>query len=572
MADPQSSPRQSNPWFLAVWVALALVTLYLAFTGWMGRAPAFHEPTSIRAAENAAFLALHAFGFSESYLSRELVGDEWRLLLARWLGLLLFVGAAGAASFAVFETQIASLRLAMSRRHTLIIGDHEMAFALIDEGLKGGHHVLHISDAADRVRARGRLIVLPRFTGADPLVTGHADRARRVIVADKDLGASAELALRARGLQGEQGRSTVAVHLDDPATAELIHHVAGGIDLFAFSEAQSGARCVLSRHPPFLLARRIGAESVHVVIVGFNWLGQALAKDLVLTSLVTGQGKPLITVIEPDRRAVADFLHRHPEFSHVCDFEAVHDMEDGRLAAPVSKEYPAVCAAYVCLAHSAETLAAAVTLRERSVRYEAMQGPIFVRLRAGGLLPAPPGGEALRALDLYSFASLADAAAGSRALLDDPDQAARSVHAGYSGNGAASGSTWGQLSEEMRVSNRRVVSHIPAKLASLGFDLEPWLRLPEDKRPWPIALDPSEPLYRDEAERRATAMLEHRRWAADRQLNGWRFHEQRDNRRKHHPDLVPFDELSAEIQAHDYQIADWLNSYLPRAEGGLKRG
>jgi|GEM_PF-2993398 len=572
MADQHSSPRQSNPWFLAIWVLLALLTLYLAFTGWMARADAFHETTLARARENAAFLSLHAFGLSDSYLARDLVGDEWRLLVARWLGALLFIGAAGAATLTVFETQIASLRTAIIRRHTLVIGNHEMALALIDEGLRDNLRILHISDDAERAYSRGRLIIHPRFTGADPLITGHADRARRVIVAEQDLGASAELALRTRSLRGANGDSIVAVHLDDPATAELIHHVAGGIDLFAFSEAQAAARCVLARHPPFLLASRIGAPAVHVLIVGFNWLGQALAKDLVLTSLVSGQGKPLITVIDPDRRTTGDFLHRHPEFTHICDFEAVHDMEDGRLAAPASADHPAVCAAYICLAHSAEALAAGVTLRERSVRIEAMQGPIFVRLRSGGLLPAPGGAADLKALSLYGFASLVDSAVGSRALLDDPDAAARSVHAGYSGIGGAAGASWSELSEEMRISNRRVVNHVPAKLASLGFDLEPWLQTPETERGWPMALDPAEPLYRDLADRRATAMLEHRRWAADRQLNGWRFGAVRDNGRKHHPDLVPFDDLSQTIQDHDYKIADWLDAYLPRATGGLRRG
>ena len=499
---------------------------------------------------------------------------KWRLLIARWLGAMLFVGAAGAASFALFETQIATLRTALSRRHTLIIGDHEMAYALIAEALKRAMPVIHLSGDAERARAEGRLITLPRSAGSDALDAGHAGRARRVIIAERDLGASAELALQARDLSktGPGGTSIVAVHLDDPAMAELIHHVAGGIDLFAFSEAQAAARCVLARHPPFLLARNVGAASVHVLIVGFNWLGQALARDLVLTSLVSHQGKPLITVIDSDPQAARDFLHRHPEFLEICNFEAVHDLEDGRLATPPSTDNPPVCAAYICLAHSAESLAAAVTLRERAVRYEAMQGPIFVRLRSGGLLPAPGGAAALELLNLYSFASLADAAAGSRALMDDPDAAARSVHAGYSGVGHAAGSAWGELSEEMRVSNRRVVSHVPAKLASLGFDLEPWLRLPESERAWPMALDPAEPLYRDEADRRATAMLEHRRWAADRQLNGWRFGAVRDNRRKHHPDLMPFEDLSQDIQDHDYKIADWLHGYLPREAGGLKRG
>ncbi len=571
MAEQNLPSHRSNPWFLAIWLCLAIVTIGFAFSGWVARAPSFGATTPWRAIENAAFLSLHAFGFSESYVSPERVGGEWRLLIARWLGALLFIGVAGAASFALFETQIAALRAAFMRGHTLIIGDHEMAAALIADGLRRNLNLLHVTDHADRIHAEGRLLIFPREPGGDPLELGHADRARRVIVAEKDLGASAELALQARGRASLIGidRGVVAVHLDDPSTAELIHHVAGGIDLFAFSEAQAAARCVLARHPPFLLASRIAAPAAHVLIVGFNWLGQALAKDLVLTSLVSDQGRPMITVIESDPKVARDFLHRHPEFREICDFEAVHDLEDGRLA--VEAHGPPVCAAYICLAHSAEALAAAVTLRERATRYEAMQGPIFVRLRSGGLLPAPGGTADLKPLQLYSFASLADAATGSRALLDDPDAPARSVHDGYSGVGSWAGKPWSELSEEMRISNRRVVSHVPAKLASLGFDLEPWLRLPEEERHWPMRLDPGEPLYRNEDDRRATAILEHRRWSADRQLNGWRLGQARDDRRKHHPDLVPFDDLPEEVKAHDYQIADWLDRYLPRAAGGLKR-
>ncbi len=526
--------------------------------------------------ENAAFLSLHAFGFSESYVSPERVGGEWRLLIARWLGALLFVSAAGAATFAVFESHIATLRVALARRHTLIVGDHEMANALIAEGLRRRLPLIHVSDRADRVHAEGRLITLPRSIATDPLALGHAERARRVIVAERDLGGSAELALQARGRfdAGEAGRSIVAVHLDDPSTAELIHHVIGGIDLFAFSEAQAAARCVLARHPPFLLARAIAAPSVHVLIVGFNWLGQALAKDLVLTSLLTGQGRPLITVIDPDPRVAGDFVHRHPEFKAICDFETVHDLEDGRLAAPPSIENPAVCAAYICLDHSAEALAAAVTLRERSVRYEAMQGPIFVRLRSGGLLPAPGGAAALKPLRLYGFASLNDAAAGSRALLDDPDAAARTVHAGYGGVAASAGVALG------RAARGDAHQQPPRRRPRPGQTRQPRLRSralalasPRRRGRWPPALDPAEPLYPRRG--RPAAPPPSSNTAAGPPTGSSTAGATAPcatTARKHHPDLIPFDDLPDAIQAHDYTVADWLGDYLPREAGGLRRG
>lgn len=568
MADQNPLAHRPRPWLALIWAILAVLTLTLAFIGWHARSAALGIHGPMRQVENAAFMTLHAFGFSESYVSPERVGDDWRLILARWIGAMLFISAAGAAGLALLRSQIAGFRASWAKGHTLIVGDHEIATALARQGVNDGLQIVHITDTTTQAQGGRNWVSLPRVAGDDLLELGRARQARRVIIAERDLGASAELALEARARSPTSATGVVAVHLDDPATAELIHHVEGGVDLFAFSEAQSAARCVLAQHPPYLLARKIAAPSVHVLIVGFNWLGQALAKDLVLTSLVSDLGRPAITVVEPDARASRDFLHRHPEFAAICDFDAVRDLEDSRLAAEAAEGVAPVCAAYICLEHSAAALAAAVALRERAARFSWVKGPIFVRLRSGGLLLAPPGAAALKPLGLYSFASLADAARESRALRDDPDAAARSVHESYDGVNAAA---WATLSEEMRISNRRVVNHVPAKLASLGFDLEPWLGLPVEDRPFPPPISPSEPLYREEAEREAAARLEHRRWAADRQLNGWRWGKARDDDRKLHPDLIEFDDLPEKVRQYDYEIADWLGRYVPRADGGLRR-
>jgi hypothetical protein len=123
----------------------------------------------------------------------------------------------------------------------------------------------------------------------------------------------------------------------------------------------------------------------------------------------------------------------------------------------------------------------------------------------------------------------------------------------------------------MRASNRRVVGHIPTKLAALGFDLDPWLALPDEERPWPPPLAPGAALFRDDAERTRLAVLEHERWMADRRLNGWRQGATRDNARKIHTDFVPFDDLSETVKGFDYAVVDCLDSYLPRRPGGLER-
>ncbi|HLZ85210.1 MAG TPA: RyR domain-containing protein [Caulobacteraceae bacterium] len=395
-----------------------------------------------------------------------------------------------------------------------------------------------------------------------------------MVIAEADLGESVENALRAaaRGKAGP-GSAAIAVHLDDPAMAEGIHHIEGGVDLYAFSEAHAVARSIMLRHPPFLLAGLCGAPAVHVLILGFDGLGQELARDVALNAMALDLGRPRITVVDHDAAFVKrGFLHRHPEFPHICDLEVFGHLEEARFGVPAAAPArPTVCASYVCLRDSAVALAAAIGLRESAIRHDGIAGPIFTRLRSGGLMRPPGGVKTLQSLKLYGFGGLADSSAASRALLADPDAAAKAVHENYARIGGFSAGPWEQLPEDLRASNRRVVSHIPAKLATLGFDLESWLALPDDQRPWPPPLAPGAALFRDAAERTRLAVLEHERWMADRRLNGWRLGERRDNARKIHTDLVPFEDLSQAVKAFDYAVIDWLDAYLPRRPGGLER-
>ena len=573
MSDDEQPASHRRHWLIGAWLAFALVTILLATWGWYLQAKAFNA-TGLRRLENAVYMTLRVFSLSDAYTNADLMGDRWQLVIARWMGGAVLLGGVATAGLALFQTQLAALVASLRRRHTLIVGDHDIAFALARQAELRRLPTLHLTASVAAAKWTGSLISLPRTPGDDGLAAGRAVYAERVIIAESDLGESVENALKAVAkVRTGPGAARVAVHLDDPAMAEGIHHVEGGVDLYAFSEVQAVARSIMLRHPPFLLATRFGAPAVHILIIGFDGLGQELARDVALNALGMGLGRPRVTVIDHSAaRVKREFLHRHPEFSHICEIEVFEHLEEVRFGVPTADHArPTVCASYVCLRDSAVALTAAISLRESAIRHDMIQGPIFTRLRSGGLTRPPGGIEALESLKLYGFGGLADSAVASHVLLADPDAPAKAVHESYSQIGGFSAGAWEHLSEEMRVSNRRVVSHIPAKLATLGFDLEPWLALPDEKRPWPPPLAPGTTLFRDDAERTRMAALEHERWMADRRLNGWRKGARRDNARKIHTDLSPFDDLPESVKLFDHQVIDWMDSYLPRRPGGLDR-
>jgi hypothetical protein len=101
----------------------------------------------------------------------------------------------------------------------------------------------------------------------------------------------------------------------------------------------------------------------------------------------------------------------------------------------------------------------------------------------------------------------------------------------------------------MRESNRRLMIHLPAKLASAGLDLTDWLG--SGLSPGALAIPD---LRRDPERLEQLAALEHSRWMAERRLSGWQHGERRDNLRRRHPDLVPYSALPEDSRRFDREI------------------
>jgi class 3 adenylate cyclase/tetratricopeptide (TPR) repeat protein len=91
---------------------------------------------------------------------------------------------------------------------------------------------------------------------------------------------------------------------------------------------------------------------------------------------------------------------------------------------------------------------------------------------------------------------------------------------------------WEELTEDLREANRAQVVDIPNKLRGLGYELSA-----------SYGLDPKE-IEMSDARVEELAIVEHDRWMKDRRDHGWTYAPTRDNRRKYHPLLVPWEQLN----------------------------
>lgn len=305
---------------------------------------------------------------------------------------------------------------------------------------------------------------------------------------------------------------------------------------------------------------RDGQAGRGVLVIGFT----PLIERYVLRMLAGGHyrdgGKLRFTIHMADAaQGEAAFRARNPGADSLSPLHFVEARPD-----------PAGMAALIDahVAQRGEPVAIIIDLNDDD-RALAVALAVDARYRAAAL-PAPPihvrmaGDHDHRiGAGIFPFGSLADLADPDMLLQDRHDALARSIHdfylegrfAGGERIGArASMQEWEDLPESFRDDNRLVADCYQLKLRDIGA------RLVEGSGP-SLVLTP------DELEQLSRA--EHDRWMAAKLVQGWTHAPVRDDARRLHPDILPYDDLSEAIKDLDREqvriMARLLNASGQRA-------
>ena len=287
---------------------------------------------------------------------------------------------------------------------------------------------------------------------------------------------------------------------------------------------------------------RTGQAGRGVLVIGFT----PLVERYVLRSLAGGHyrdgGKPSFFIHLADAATTeAGFRARNPGADSLSPVRFVEgQLDPAGIGALIDLHVAAQGGPVAILIDAGEddralAIALAVDARYRAAALVAP--PIHVRMDGGH--------DARLGAGILPFGALADLADPDMLLQDRHDALARSIHDFYLEGRFAEGERigvrasmqeWENLPESFRDDNRLVADCYQLKLRDIGA------RLVEGSGP-SLMLTP------DELEELSRA--EHDRWMAAKLVQGWTFGAVRDDAKRLHPDIIPYDDLSEAIKDLD---------------------
>lgn len=469
------------------------------------------------------------------------------LQVARFLAPLVTAGAVVRAVVGLFREQAQMLHLRTMRQHVVVCGLGRKGAALARSLREQGHHVVAVerdaeNDHVTAVRAAGVPVVIGDSTDPEVLLRAGVDRAEFLLALCGRSSVNAQVATVAHDLsRGRRRALTCMAHVVEPELAHLLQTrfppTEGGspFRLEFFDLYERAARVLLQRHPAF----RPDDPAPHLLVVGLGRLGSRLTVEVARTWRLSGHQDPLrVSVADPAaEQRVEAMLSAHPEVAAACDLHVT--------GYPVD---PPPGIAYVCLGDEAQALQTALQVH-RSMADPTT--PVIVRAETLEGIPALLATAAPEFSGLRGFAILDETCDADLLFGGFNESLAQMLHTRYLATREAQGwhhgprdatrrthpaiVPWAELPTRSKDSNRDQAAHTWAKLASVGCELA-------ELTDWDALR-----FGFSDAEVEKLGRMEHDRWSAYQRRTASRL----PLRRRQHPDLVPWEELSEEEREVD---------------------
>ena len=565
LGKPHKQTSKRTWWLLAVLAVIAFLLgslghyEYLMQSNLLG----FLDPR-ISKGWNAPYYALEMLILKSAYLDQPV---PLSLVIGRYLAAGVFCYATFSVIFLFFHKSIRNLGRVSKKDHVVICGLGRLGLPLALEAKKRKERVVVIAKnpdgegVAETIRNRIK-VVFGEAGEAETLQQANAGTARSVFAVCPDDQTNIAIAAQIGNLDVKPrstSRPECWMYISNPKLRSALerhsflphHGTQCSVNVRGLAINDLSARRAFLQLPLDHLSLPSGSgRRPRLILIGFDEMGQSLALQAARIAHFPCGGRLEITVVdERVDEQVDSFLHSYPNMKEIADIEKIsgtlESFENQRKVLETIKAFEArgeLLACAVC--HEDENSRNVIFALDLANANAEGRAPILVYLTTnfgfGQLIKS--GAPCATDSRLIPFGMIEDIWTLGTLIDEEQDKLARAWHEAYPRDGIGQNrpadKPWEQLDETYRESNRAAADHVSIKLFSIGLERRLLSECGENA---------VKALNKDQIE--LLSKTEHARWCAERWLAGWKWAEKRDNDKKLHPDLKPWDEL-AESEKH----------------------
>ena len=374
--------RHVRPWWqVHHWSVIGALWALASVLGYAGFSVYFSSRGEHRSPPDLLYVTLQLFTL-ESGLVPGPIG--WRLEIARFLAPAVAAYTAVRALAELFRDEVQLARIRFVRDHVVICGLGRKGYLLVSGLRDRGDRVVVVeqdeaNDLIEPCREQGAIVLMASATDEASLARAGVRRARHVVAVCGDDGVNADVAVRELATVDDRPGDPLicTLHIVDLHLCNLLRErevrdsQARSPRLRFFNVYDSGARAMLSRHPPF---GEDHSQNPHVLVVGLGRFGESLVVTVARRwERTRGGGKARLRVTTVDISAegkARSILLRHPGVARTCAI-AVHRVD---VRGPAFQEAAflrceddadPITVAYVCLDNDSLALSTALSLHRR---------------------------------------------------------------------------------------------------------------------------------------------------------------------------------------------------------------
>ena len=506
------------------------------------------------------FQAIKAFGmeFTDGFKSPL----PWQLEISRWLSPAVVLYIAGKTILFLIRREFKSVLIKYKKNHIIVTALNQKSRYLITDLLANGEKVIVVAAIEDPrkldiVEKEGAIIVEGDILSDKFLKNIAAHKAKYMVFIEDDDEKNISTAISVYNFMVKHGKDknqTLYTHVGDDLklnelkelnffeelTKQNKHNLNTEIRIFSANERAS--RVLFLKHSPdiFTEIKSTKDKQINIAIIGSKTLAQSMIIRFARLGHYANLKKMKITLFH-DGKDIANKLERNfKNINNLIELDTINeDLElfDAEKFEAIHKKHPFSATYLLC---EDDSLSSGILNKLTKVETEKELDVILTLIKPDGLLSKRYIASQIDSINLHKFNIIEESFTKDALISEKLDELAKIIHNDYLSGlktlnpDKSSHKPWKLLALDFKNQNREQADHIYVKLRALGHNTNTINEIKFTK-----------------GQVELLAEIEHNRWWANMVLSGWKNGKKRNDKKKIHTDLIPYDELTDEIKQYD---------------------